>query len=56
MIVNYKRLEIDAVLFINVPQCIQKADKSGFPFAFRGKDLFQQRELPFFDGGEDVFY
>ena len=42
VIVNYKRLEVDTVFFVNVTQCIQKADKSGFSFAFRGENLFQQ--------------
>ena len=46
VIVNYKRLEVDTVFFVNVTQCIQKADKSGFSFAFRGENLFQQGELP----------
>ena len=55
VIINYKGFEVDAVFFVNVTQCIQQADKSGCSFAFRGENLFQQGELPFFDSGEDVF-
>ena len=55
MIIDHKRFEKDPVFFVHFPKGIQQTDKPFLALSLRGKNLLQKGELPFFDGGENIF-